>query len=453
MEPFEHAGVFFVPESPEPSPGDLSVSGESFVLRLDAPLQHVEHPEQCPGQEPRSMRLAVILGDLRDEGQVTLLNPVSAGHDGYQSWRASVALVGDYVVDPTFVRTAVEFDLLTAWTDPPHMVVWNKKNPLDGQVSLERTVLETGEFDGMKVELVSTAFGTGGHLVVDLRRRTWLVIDHEPMPIDHVNEKVVRPLKDLLVVLLGRSVKVVNLTVTPKSGGKPRRAMFREVVENEYLDYDPLWLRTWRSETLMTRKELPISFGEMLSGWFRNRPDLRAATGLLCSSFYASFMYADSWFASTFQAAEYLANMLVEPTEEQRATHKDKVDRAVAVLEAGDLPPDDLNWATQRIRSGTQPGLTAKVEALLRNAGPLGEQVLKADPKFSRRVASLRSSVAHPSALDEQSYTQMHWSELALRWIVRSRLLTQAGLPANAVVEAVDRRGALIGVLERLGRP
>lgn len=398
------------------------------------------------------MRLPLLLGDLRDEGQVTLLNPLGTGQDGYQSWRASVALVGEYVVDPTFVRTGVEFDLLTAWVDPPHMIMWNKKDPLDGQISLERTVLETGDFDGMKVELVSTVSGTGGHLVVDLRRRTWLVVDHEPMSLDHVNEKVIRPLKDLLVVLLGRSVKVVNLTVTPKSGGKPRRVKFREVVENEYLDYDPLWLRSWGAETLMTHKELPISFEEVLAGWFRSRVDLRAATGLLCSSFDASFMYADNWFASTFQAAEDLANTLVAPTTEQQAAHKDKVDRAVAALEAGGLPPADLDWATQRLRSGNQPGLTAKVAALLRNAGPLGEQVLAADPNFPRRVTSLRSSVAHPSTLDEKAYAQMHWSELVLRWIVRSRLLTQAGLPADAVAEAVDRRGALAGALGKLGK-
>lgn len=449
MNPFEFAGTFWLPElATRRIHGEVKAAGEEFVVALDEPL----HPASPAASPPSSDRIKypTLYADLRGLGPVTFLAVVSSHWDPGTKWRSSLALVGDHVYEPVFTSCSLQFDVLAAWADPPSLVEWGTNGREIGDLSLKRTVLESADVEGMHIEIVSTWSGKAGHLKVDMTRETWLTVDHPPKDFDAVITDVLRPIQDLLHMLVGRTVGTTKWTVTPQAGGKPRSVRFRELVPNQYLDYESLWLTSYRSESVFRRTDLPIPFDRMLEGWFRTRSELHTAIALLSSSYRAPFMYIDNWFASTFQATEAITRKLLQSDKAAAKLHRERSDRIVTALRATSLDASDISWATERVRSGAQLSMAKQVQFFLDNTGPLGQRVTARRPTFAADVNKLRTQVSHPSRMSDETYQQLVESELILRWLVRTHLLVLSGLPTDDVVAQADARSQLDSALDQL---
>lgn len=467
MEPFEDDGVFWLPNDPSRSvSGHVAFDGESISLTVDGSLRHpgttaegeIEHRAPTWVIEP------VVLGRLRTTGEVTLLNAGSFvfqsifGDSNQETWTASIALLGAAVPEPMFGSASFSFDVLVPWAKPPSLVDWD--SPQTGKLDLAKRTLDEVVIGEASVRLTSSWYGSAGGDDLSVRRRCWIAVtDVPPLSVSDFLNEWVRPVQNLLIVLLGRPVRLIAFSVVSERVSEPGsisgEAKQLKVVLGDLLvapSPEASWsnLRNWGAPTMFVREELPISFGELLRGWVSVQARFGEAVTLLCSPFYAPFMYSEHRYASTFQSAESLAQAKYVVRELPPSDHRARVRSIVDAAQVGDVLPEHVAWAERILMGRNDKPLKQLIEELLADLGTLGRMVLEQDSTFARTAAAARARVSHPGGAGGLSTAQRHWYGEALSWLVRAALAVEAGLPLDAVVERVIQHGNFEQVVEKL---
>jgi hypothetical protein len=210
-------------------------------------------------------------------------------------------------------------------------------------------------------------------------------------------------------------------------------------------------LTSWGSETMFARDELPGGLEEFVAGWFAARAELSDAVTLLCSPFYAPFMYSDHLYAAIFQSAESIARARYTGAEKSRAEHRQRVARIAEAARAGGVPPEDVDWAEGILAGRNDKKLADLIGELVADAGALGEAILARDPHFTRTVASARARVSHPGGKQGLTTIQRYWYGQVLLWVVRARLAAETGLATDVISRQVIKRGSFDHAVSEIG--
>ncbi len=396
-----------------------------------------------------------------DKALVTLL-----GASGYtwgiphghvtNSYDVELALVGrGHATSDAFDRVDLEFDYLKAWAQPPSRIILT---PDDRDIAQIRTnvveLAHTTLSDGAGLRLYSGVAGSLGDDVTNLVEYCALSLTVlEPVSGLDLVSRVLRPTQDLLMVSLGRAVRLTEARLSVGSGRErlvltahfpvdqrrrsPEEDLPAHRLLNNVLDYRAATLLTAH---LLVDKPLPLLVDDVLQRWFDREDGLDEVLSLLLAPFYARDMAPEHRYASTFQSAEALHNALssagndttFSTKELSKGEHQARVLRVLDDLREGlgEKVDEDLEWAGRVLRGRNDRSLPQKVGALLIAAGPAGEAILAAAPGFAGEVTELRARVSHGGAGKQPHRRQLRAAaEEALRWLVRAHLISQILLP------------------------
>lgn len=137
-------------------------------------------------------------------------------------------------------------------------------------------------------------------------------------------------------------------------------------------------------------------------------------------------------YASTFQAAEALAQRCFSGPEKARAEHCKRVaDIVQAAAEAG-VPEEYLLWAKRVLTSANGKRLRQAVEELLVDAGAVGAALLASSDDAPALFASARTGVSH-GGVEAGAPLSRYWLGQALTWVLRVHLVREVRVPPQGV--------------------
>lgn len=234
MEFFSQEGRFWLPRRPDRLVhGSVAFQEDGITLDLTGSLRGpVPLPGGKVGGSPSLASEPVIHGRLRDGREVSLhaaRGPSWPVDDIEETWRADFLFTDGLVTSDRFTHVQVVFDYLTPWARPAGIVTGH----LGGNVTVDTrrvTVAKAILGDRSKVSLCTGVEGHSGQSSVHLDQWTALEVTspvRKARTIRGVLQDWVRPLQDLLVVSLGRPVRIHQLAVRPL--GEPEKAPLRRV--------------------------------------------------------------------------------------------------------------------------------------------------------------------------------------------------------------------------------
>ena len=468
MEFFSQEGRFWLPRRPDrPIHGSVRFQDDGITLDLTGSLRGpIPLPGGGVGGSPSLASEPVIHGRLRDGREVTLHAarglswPVD---DIEETWRADFLFIGGLVNSDQFTHVQVVFDFLTPWAQPDGIAT----GQFGGSVTVDTqraTIANAVLSDRSKICLCTGVEGHSDNASVHLDQWTALEVTspvRKSRTIRGVLDDWVRPLQDLLVISLGRPVRIDHLAVRPR--GEPAKAPLRDVAcqtiqpragrSPRAADVD-----SYISPTLLTYRDLvspeaAVSFGRLVPAWFELRERLSEVVTDLCGPYYAPFIYSGHRYASTFQSAEALAHGLYKGKEKTRPEHQARVKAVTDALEAAALDADNLRWAKAVLLSRNDKPLRQLIEELIAGAGQIGQQLTRAAPGLAEDAAAARALVSHPGSGGPDA-VRRYWLGEALAWVVRAHLLSQLGIPMEELALKATQQASFGQVLSglRVGR-
>ena len=452
------SGRFWLPGHPHRVVhGDLAFDDDGIRLRLADPLRApAEIAPGCVGGSPQVATESVVYGRFHDGTEVTLLNA-----SGYsmpveqmqETWSASFALTGGLIAADHFSQVMVELDYLMPWARPPGIV--DPRPPATTfTIDPRRAVLgEASLPDGRTVRMITGVDGRADEASVRFDQWCAFEIEGQPASLIEILNEWVRPLQDLLVVCLGRPVRLKTILLRPTDqdpGLSLLGVSFNAVQPPAGQPPSAAQLESYAAPTLLTHTRSPVPFADLMRQWFSLCARLPAPITLLCGPYYAPFIYSQHRYASTFQSAEALAHALSDGRREKTPSeHRQRVDAVTAALEKAQLDPDTVRWATSIVRGRNDKPLRTLMEDLIASTGDMGTRLLTALPDLPTLAAAVRTSVSHP-ATTGPGILERHWIGEALIWVIRAHLLAQTGLNINDLSASVTAKPAFQQILQEL---
>ena len=460
MQFFVQEGRFWLPRQHERAvPGSVSYQEDGVTLNLTSSLRGpISLSGGLTGGSAAWATEPFIHGRLLDGREVTLYQAsgLSWPVDGVQeTWRADFLFNGSLIRDTRFIHAQMIFDYLMPWTRPPGILkseLTDKDVVIDSRlVTLDQAILD----DRTKVELCTGVAGRWDHASVHADQWTTLEITSLAKRAKTITDLLndwVRPLQDLLVVCLGRPVRIDSLAVRPR--GPAARASRLEVscrlvqppsaLPPRAMDVD-----SYTAPTLVTYRNSPVPFAQLIPAWFglcERFPDVITD---LCGPYYAPFIYGGHRYASTFQSAEALAHVIVGRRQKTRPEHRARVNAVAEALAAADLNSADRDWATRVLQSRNDKPLRELIEGLVVKTGTMGTQLTRVAPHLAEEAAAARARVSHPGA-GGPGILRRYWIGEALVWVVRAHILAQLGIPMNDLSRKATQMTSFKNVLSGL---
>lgn len=231
------------------------------------------------------------------------------------------------------------------------------------------------------------------------------------------------------MLCIGRSVRLTSLRLMPIDLQDPREgsgeAFFSAVQPPASRTPTFADIENHTAPTILSLRRSPLAPEELMMRWLDLWTRYREVVTLLLSPLYAPFMYSEHGFASTFQSAEALHDLVLPTRDVEKVEHRRRVDAVVSALEGADLDEAVIEWASKVLRSKNDKPLWRKIEDLVKSNGAVGDAVLAADPAFGRTTAAARTGVSHPGATKRLDAVARYWYGQTLRWVVRARLLME----------------------------
>jgi hypothetical protein len=468
VDAFDDRGWFWLPDSPgghNRVTGTFSFDGDQIRLELDDSLAGAEVKDDV-GSDAEEVEIetgvveqthSVIHGHLKEHGDVTVLNATGRNLYGFlsagtpETWTSWTALLGTHSDGSKFERATFSFDLLAAWTDPPALTRRvNDQQFLDVEVrELERACV-----GDVTVTLLSGWNGSYGTRKVDVQRRCWIRLEAATFTANEVLSDWVMPIQDLLIALLGRSVRIS--TVILGQEGAPihetNSMVFGGLRTGEPADIESIHLQGWGAPTVFTRHELPLSFNDLINGWMATWRKHRSAIVQSQSSFHAPFMYTESTYAARFLGMEQLARKLHPGSQVPAPEHRERVAAMIDAAVAAGVEDAVVEWATRVLTNANNVPPRELIEKLLTDEPGLFDRLLEVEPAFAQRATMARNGVAHPGASKALTVARRHWFGEVLLMLVRVRLLIESGAPRANVHAAVSKRGTLQHAVTELAK-
>ncbi len=436
VEHFTTEGQWWLPDqSDRRVPGTLTFNADGLELVLYAALREFEMLEDrvvdvaAPDWEVEP----VLHGRARDGRDFTLLEVGGANlkapfQEVTEVYRPAMALAGCHTRSDLFSEVWCDFDYLDAWADPPSITDGDHRD--DVSVRLASVDIAQVQVQEGLVRLVTGVQGTAGGVRVDLTRWTsFAVTPPDPRPAKDLVDSCVRPLQDLLMLCLGRSVRLTSLRLMPIDL-QDRREGFAEAF---FSAIQPPASRTptfadienYTAPTILSLRQAALAPEDLVRRWFHLWPRYREVVTLLHSPLYAPFMYSEHGFASTFQSAEALHDRVLPTRDVEKVEHRRRVDDVISALGKARVDEAVIEWASSVLRSKNDKPLWRKIEDLVKSTGAVGDAVLAAEPAFGRTTAAARTGVSHGGATRRLDAVARYWYGQALRWVVRTRLLME----------------------------
>lgn len=423
--------------------GSVTFDEDGIQLQLDGSLYPPAAPKNgVITSTPEWATEPTVHGRLRHPyGDVTLLQVSGVSRPGLdaESWSAAFALTGGLITQDTFSQATVVLDYLMPWTRPPAVL---RSNLTDTLVSIdtEQHELATAELDdGTTVRLITGADGNQSDTAVHLDQWCAFQITGKPRSLLEILDEWIRPLQDLLVVCLGRPVRIEEMLVRPPVQG-PRESALNvafKAVQPPRRDSLP-HPESYDAPTLLSYNTLPLPFATLVKEWFRLYARFPDAITQLCGPYYAPFIYTRHWYGSTFQSAEAVARAVGETRENPRRKHRQRVKTVLTALEKAKLDEEIVSWVERLIRRNDKP-LAQLIEELIISTGAVGEQLIAAVPDLAGLAVATRTHVSHPGVKGPEVLVQYRLGQ-ALTWVVRVRLLIELGNPVNTLAAATTSK-------------
>jgi hypothetical protein len=231
VEFLSQEGRFWLPRQPKRVVhGSVIFQEDGVTLNLADSLRGpVSRPGGGYSGSPSQVSEPIIHGRLLDGREVSLqgASGLSWPVDGIQeTWRADSLFIGGLTTGDRFTRAQVVFDCLMPWAGPAGFAR-GKLGFDDVTIDTRRVTVDQAILgDRTKVRLCTGVEGRWDHSHVHLDQWTAFEVTslvRKAKTIHGVLEDWVRPLQDLLVVTLGRPVRIDELAVGPRgqSEGAP----------------------------------------------------------------------------------------------------------------------------------------------------------------------------------------------------------------------------------------
>ncbi|WP_327652974.1 HEPN domain-containing protein [Micromonospora aurantiaca] len=445
MEFFTVDGMWWLPSSPECRiPGTLSFDADSLELVAHGSLEPTSPAIQST---PQWTTTPVILGRTHEGKDVTLLNAGGANFAGpgvaKSSYRIGIALTGYHTTSDRFVEAWCQFDCLNAWTQPPP-VTESGNRPREYTLRFHHADLAQAQAGAAKVRLTASVIGNIKRDKVTCKQLTYFVFTFDPSSSSDILGNWVRPLQDLLILTLGKPVRMTELHLKTESTDKLAEATF-EAVQPAPSRRDPDWssIVGYSAPTLLTFRDSPVPLEELLPRWFEVRSKLAEVLALLHAPQYAGFMFGEHRYAATFQSAEALAHALgYSGREKSKQQHRTRVEQLIRAAQSAGIDEETVEWAERILRSRNDKPLSKQIHDLVTSTGRIGEEIIKASADFGQIAASARTGVSHGGAAKALDPAERHWHGEVLRWVVRARVLMELGIRKEEVEDRVLGRAS-----------
>jgi len=437
--------------------GELAFDDDSVRLRLIDPLR--APTALAPGLfggSPKAATESVVHGRLHDGTEVTLLHA-----SGYtmpveqmqETWLASFALTGGLIAEDRFCKVRVVLDYLMPWARPPGIV---HAEPTAATFAIDPHPSTLGESmlaDGKTVRLITGVEGRRAESSAHFDQWCAFDVEGEPTSLIEILNEWVRPLQDLLVVCLGRPVRLDTILLRPPDQD-PRapllRLSFNAVQPPGGRSPSAAHLESYAAPTLLTYAGSPLPFADLIGEWFSLFARLPAPITLLCGPYYAPFIYSQHRYASTFQSAEALACAQDAGRREKTPLqHRQRVEAVTAVLEMAQLDADTVRWAASVLQGRNDKPLRTLMKEFIASTGEMGAQLLTALPDLPNQAAAARAGVSHPSATGPGTL-ERHWIGEALIWVIRVHLIARLGINITDLSASVTAKPAFQEILQEL---
>jgi len=449
MEHVSFDGQWWLPEKPQRRiPGTLSLDADNgLMLLLHGDLWETIFSESGSSDDVTTRTAAVVHGIRHDDQKYITLFEVSGTYWPMPSdyartvYGVGLGLVNARLTEDLFARLDVEFDYLSAWTQPPSRSDRDQSNPDVIRISTgNRELGKTELASGARLSLYSGVVGSWSGSETNVREYCAFALE----PVEQCAGRdliawVVRPLQNLLAVALGRPVRLTEVRLSTAEEATQRTVAETLFYHEQQVAAEPPLDRSdfarnvlnYDTPTLLTAQHLvgeplPISVGEVLGRWFEESDKLVDALVQLLGPLNAPFMSAEHRYSSTFLSAETLHDRLgYTTTDLPIAAHRLRTARVLDALDSAGLSESDLTWAGSIIASRNDKSLQAKLDTLLNEAGAAGAALRQAAPSFASEAGKLRGGVAHPSSSDDAVRRRRFVFEHAIRWLIRGLIISR----------------------------
>ncbi|MEJ1105467.1 MULTISPECIES: HEPN domain-containing protein [unclassified Kribbella] len=465
MEHFSVEGSWWLPERTDRRvSGTLNFTADGLELVLYEQLREFPMPQEdevTTFGPPEWSTTPLVHGRTRDWKDVTLFDVEGAPFEGpvpfevRESYRVKLAIIGYHADADAFSGAYIEFDRLNSWADPPS-IVGEPWSTASADVNLSPTELAESIIDGDSIKLKSGVVGKVGNANVHLDQYSNFVVEFgAPLSGESIVETRVRPLQDLLIFSLGRTVKLTSLKLKPVNADSDQAycdAYFNTIQPSEArgstIQASP---RSYSEPTLLFVGDSPIAIGELITRWFALWDELRDVLVLLHAPYYAPFMYSENRFASVFQSAEALHKKRMASKELDDDSHKARVKAVVDAAKQANVDTDIVAWAERVLQARNDKPLRQRIEELVRSTGAIGETILNANPKFASNATYARTGVSHPRSLaGKEENVERFWHGAVLSWVVRARLLMDLEVPLPEVEERILQRAQFRHAIDQI---
>jgi hypothetical protein len=312
MSTMEYAGWWWIPQNPDDSvPGTLKFSQEEGLrLSLQGSLGDTQ---VMGGDVGQGKSLSLILGVVPNL-RVTLIaaSPTrrqlhSPGFDTAE-YRVGIAYLGEHIERPEdlrFSKLKLQLTHLGDWI-AEGKVYWRVPRPDDStkryEFGYEHQNPEPEPIEGGTVAIDYQAHMQQTTLSAELRVSPVIRFElQEPLDIDGWHRHYLRPVANLLSLATGRAVYLSEVKVFPE--GSDKRDGVQVVAQpfvTERLDKSVLT----SDGMLFSRRDLNITFGELMQRWLTIHRELEPILNLYFSIGRSPAMYLEHRFLSLFQALE-----------------------------------------------------------------------------------------------------------------------------------------------------
>lgn len=458
MQYYTYEGTWWLPGNQNRSvEGALSfdASGIELLVRGSLPTSAVQE-RQAGNYGPSDWEtIPVVYGRAAlDRRNVSLLRVEGAPYVGpsrvgvENRYLVGMALAGIHVARDSFTEVRCTFDCLNAWAQPP--AITSYAGTLETiTVQFQDIDLASTRVNQGKVRLVTSSVGTAGQEAVHLEQLVAFVIKLPSANASSIVDDWVRSLQDFLTIMLGRSVRLTSLFLRPARSHAFAEVSFGAVQAAPGCSPTRGAVVSYSAPTFLTFTDSPVPFSRLLRGWFEVRSKFREVLVLLLAPYYAPFIFSDHRYASTFQSAEALANILFTTSEKPKAAHRARVAAIVDAAVAAGVNEEDISWARRVLQSYNYKPLANLITELVSSLGVIGEQVLAACPSFPAFVARARTGVSHP-AKSSLSNVERYWLGDVLNWIVRAKILVEAGVSLFEVEKRISQSAPFHHALKQI---
>lgn len=472
MEEGIRTGLWWLPSAIEHRvPGEVAFDADGIRFGVDLQLEPINPTGATQGNLDHT--IPIVHGSLRGGGDITLLDVSGQRLIGpygpdEQEFTAKAIVEGLLLSGDKFDAAVFMFDVLTPWVNPPGIHGSGAILVLPGMRPLDSAAVGHDV-----VELLVGSLGEAGSDAIHLERAAVFRVELAAgASVADIITNHVRPMQDLLTLVLGRPVRLTSLRCRPVGGTALGNVHLPVVQAAPGGPVTTSTLMHDSSPTLLMFNELigAVPFATLVPAWFTLRSKRSSVLNLLLSSHYMPVMYNELRFTTTYQCAEAYARALYGGKEMSTPEHRQRVKDIQNVLAHARIPVRrsrprrsrnrDVGRAVYRRSLARQPYRTLDVEVLgyakrrlennqktlrsvmselLNDSGAFGTAVLRANPEFDGLLSRDRGGLSHGSKSSGVTAVERHWNTEALQWLLRARLLRELGVPEQTLDTKASR--------------